>query len=149
MADSDIPLYFKVLNEIGIIEQLGRAAFEARLPEGFVLPHFTVLNHLVRVQDGQTPLTIAQAFQIPKTSLTHTLAGLERHGLVEMRPNPADARSKQVWLTEKGRQFREQAIASMAPSLMQMQAAVSPDEMRELLPKLEALRKFMDQARDG
>jgi hypothetical protein len=43
--------------EVGILSQLSRAMFEARLPPGFALPHFTVLNHLVRVKDGRTPLT--------------------------------------------------------------------------------------------
>jgi hypothetical protein len=32
MRDADLPLYFRLFNEIGIIEQLSRARFEARLP---------------------------------------------------------------------------------------------------------------------
>ncbi|MGB0499456.1 MAG: MarR family transcriptional regulator, partial [Rubricella sp.] len=47
--------YFALFNEIGIIAQLSRALFEARLDDGITLPHFTVLNHLVRVGDGATP----------------------------------------------------------------------------------------------
>jgi hypothetical protein len=37
-------------------------------------PHFSVLNHLMRVEDGRTPLELARAFQVPKTTLS-TLAG--------------------------------------------------------------------------
>ena len=81
-------LYFSFFNEIGIIAQLSRAAMEVRLPNGLTLPHFSVVNHLTRVRDGQTPLALAKAFQVPKTTMTHTLAGLLKHGFVDMRPNP-------------------------------------------------------------
>jgi hypothetical protein len=69
MRDADLPLYFRLFNEIGIIEQLSRARFEARLPQGAPCPHFSVLNHLMRVEDGRTPLELARAFQVPKTTL--------------------------------------------------------------------------------
>ncbi|MCK0149558.1 MarR family transcriptional regulator [Marivita sp. S6314] len=141
-------LYFQLFNEIGIISQLSRALFEARLPDGLLLPHFTVVNHLIRVKDGQTPLTLARAFQVPKTSMTHTLAGLEKRGLIEMRANPDDARSKQVWLTEAGRAFRETAIAGLAPEIGDLSDTLPEEEVREVVARLEALRKRLDAARD-
>ena len=105
MDDKTAQILFRFFNEIGIIEQLSRAQLEARLPDGMIAPHFAVLNHLTRVRDGQTPLALARAFQVPKTTMTHTLKGLEQHRLVEMRPNPEDGRSKRVWLTDQGRQY--------------------------------------------
>lgn len=142
-------LYFAVLNEIGIIEQLSRNVLEARLPEGLIAPHFTVLNHLIRVSDGRTPLELARAFQVPKTSMSHTLAGLERHGLVEMRPNPADKRSKQVWLTEQGRAVREGTIAALADDLSEIATVLSPQDVAVVMPVLTRLRIWLDQRRDG
>ncbi len=141
-------IYFELFNEIGILSQLSRALFEARLPEGLVLPHFTVINHLIRVQDGRTPLQLARAFQVPKTSMTHTLAGLEKRGLVTMRVNPDDARSKQVWLTDAGRRFRDTAIAGIAPDLAGIADTLDPAEVRAVIDKLAILRKRMDAARD-
>jgi DNA-binding MarR family transcriptional regulator len=141
-------LYFQLFNEIGIINQLSRAAFEARLPDGMVLPQFAVINHLIRVQDGRTPLQLARAFQVPKTSMTHTLAGLEKRGLVEMRANPEDARSKQVWLTEAGRTFRQDAISSLAPDVAEFSDTLDREELTEVIATLERLRKRMDSARD-
>ena len=85
MDSKTLSLYFSLFNEIGIIEQLGRALFESQLPDGFLMSHFSVLNHLIRVQDGQTPLKLAQAFQLPKTTMTHTLSVLEKHGLRNLR----------------------------------------------------------------
>ena len=85
MRNTDPAIFFEVFNEIAIIEQLSRAILEARLPHGLIAPHFTVLNHLTRVGDGRTPIQMARAFQVPKTSMTHTIKGLEGHALVDTR----------------------------------------------------------------
>jgi DNA-binding MarR family transcriptional regulator len=144
----DLRAYFTLFNEIGILEQLSRALFEARLPKGVLVSHFAVLNHLVRVGDGRTPLDLARAFQVPKTTLSHTLALLEGRGWIEMRPNPDDKRSKQVWITVEGRVFRDEAIASLAPDLAVIAAAFPPAQVAALLPGLTALRAHLDRARD-
>jgi len=140
---------FAFFNEVGILQQLGRAILEARLPPGFNQPQFSVLNHLVRVRDGQTPLALARAFQVPKTSMTHSLAVLERHGLVEVRPNPRDGRSKCVFLTEAGRAFRDQAIRAAAPDLSAIGAAFPVEDLARVLPVLTGLRQVMDRMRDN
>lgn len=147
MRDADLPLYFRLFNEIGILEQLGRARFEARLPAGVTVPHFSVLNHLIRVQDGRTPLELARAFQVPKTTVSHWLAGLEARGFVSLRPNPEDGRSKQVWLTEAGRVFRDGAIAAIAPDLARLEEVMNPDEVADLVARLERLRVWLDANR--
>lgn len=141
-------VYFTFFNEIGIIAQLSRAAMEARLPKGLTLPHFSVINHLIRVRDGQTPLTLARAFQVPKTTMTHTLSGLLEHGFVEMRPNPKDGRSKTVWLTDAGRTFREAAIKASDPDIEALKAAFPKQKVERLLPLLADIRSFMDAYRD-
>lgn len=148
MSEATVSDYFRLFNEIGIIEQLSRNLFEARLPPGFVLAQFSVLNHLVRLGDGRTPLALARAFQVPKTSMTHSLAVLERAGLIVFQVNPKDGRSKLVYITEAGRAFRQAAIMSVAPDLQRIAASLSPELIANLIPGLEALRKFLDQDRD-
>lgn len=145
---SNLPVYFHFFNEIGIIEQLSRAFMEARLPDGFLISHFGVLNHLIRLGDGRTPLDIAKAFQIPKTSMTHTLAGLEKHKLVEMRPNPKDGRSKLVYLTEAGRKFRDDAIFKLVPDFQILQETIPIERVAEVLPLLSEVRIFLDELRN-
>ncbi|MDM7980804.1 MAG: MarR family transcriptional regulator [Rhizobium sp.] len=149
MSESAMPDYFRLFNEIGIIGQLSRSLLEARLPPGFVAAQFYVLNHLVRVGDGRTPLAIASAFQVPKTSMTHSLAVLEQAGLIEIRKNPGDGRSKLVHITDAGRKFRQDAIDALAPDLKRIAAAVPSDHVARLLPDLEVLRKFLDTDRDA
>ena len=139
---------FGFFNEIGIISQLSRALFEARLPDGVTVAHFSVLNHLVRVEDGRTPLEIARAFQVPKTTMTHTLAGLEARGLVAMKPNPRDGRSKCVWLTDAGRSFRDRAQHDLVADLQPLAAKLDLAEMMAIVPALERVRKVLDENRD-
>ncbi|WP_299375983.1 MarR family transcriptional regulator [uncultured Tateyamaria sp.] len=148
MAEPNPAVFFEVFTEIGIIEQLSRALLEAQLPAGLIAPHFTVLNHLTRVADGRTPMEMARAFQIPKTSMTHTLKVLEAQGLVETRANPEDGRSKRVWLTDKGRDVRARTIASLAPVLAELAAGFDIERLLEIKPVLTDLRVFMDAARD-
>jgi DNA-binding MarR family transcriptional regulator len=141
-------LYFSFFNEIGIIHQLSRALFEARLPRGVTVPHFSVLNHLIRVGDGPTPLKLANAFQVPKTTMTHTLSGLVERGWIEMRPNPKDGRSKRVFLTDAGRTFRDEAIALLDPDIAWLGEAVSSDSVADIVPRLAEIRKILDARRD-
>lgn len=141
--------FFAFFTEIGIIAQLSRALFESRLPLGMTVPHFSVLNHLVRVRDGRTPLELARAFQVPKPSMTNTLSGLEARGLVEMRANETDARSKRVWLTERGRVFRQEAIATLRETTRPLQEQVGRDLVLEMLPRLSHVRAVLDGMREG
>lgn len=147
MPDRKLGLYFKLFNEIGILEQLSRAMFEARLPPGMLVSHFSVLNHLIRVGDGRTPLELSRAFQVAKTTMTHTLSGLDTAGLIEMRPNPDDKRSKQVWITADGRAFRENAINALAPDIAEISKLFPEERAAQITPHLEALRQILDDMR--
>ena len=138
---------FQFFNEVGIINQLSGAIFQARLPEGLHISHFSVLNHLVRLGDGRTPLAIANAFQEPKTTMTHTLAVLEKRGLIRMAPHETDGRSKVVFLTDAGRATQAEAIASMGDPLLKIADDLGPDVLPTLLPALEKIRKYLDENR--
>lgn len=144
MPDHKHAALFDLFNEIGIIEQLSRASMEARLPRGLIAPHFTVLNHLVRLGDGRAPIDMARAFQVPKTTLTHTLKGLEGQGLIEMRPNPDDGRSKLVYLTDAGRTLRQNTIAALGPDFDRIAAGLDISQLEQIIPALRALRIFLD-----
>lgn len=147
MDKDDITAFFEFFSEVGIIEQLNRTSLDANLPPGLMHTHFGVVSHLSRVEDGQTPKQIASAFQVAKTSLTHTLAGLEKHDLVEMRPNPDDSRSKRVWLTDAGREFRAKAMKSLMADMAELSNLVSAEELRTITPVMTRVRKFLDDKR--
>lgn len=148
MPEHNPAAFFEVFNEIGILEQLSRAVLEAHLPDGLIAPHFTVLNHLVRVADGRTPKDMARAFQVPKTSMTHTLKGLEARGLVALRPNAEDGRSKRVWLTDAGRALRADTIATLGAEFAVMARDFDAERLLAIIPVLRDLRILMDAARE-
>lgn len=147
MDEKNTPQQFQFFNEIGIIGQLSRATMDARLPDGLITPHFAVLNHLVRVGDGPTPVELARAFQVAKTTMTHTLSGLVKNGLVQERPNPDDKRSKRIWLTDHGRDFRLDAMKHTVQSLQPLQDILTQERLAEVLPLLVQVRKAMDKNR--
>ncbi len=138
---------FAVFTEIGIIAQLSAAAFEAALP-GWTVGQFGVIQHLIRRGDGKTPLDLARAFQQPKTTMTHTLQVLERRGLIELRPNPADGRSKLVYLRPEGRDWYARALPGVGQTQAALLARLDPGTMAALLPHLRHLREVMDALRD-
>lgn len=142
------PTGFKVLNEIGIIAQLAGNRFESLLPDGLSLAGFTVLNHFVRLGDGKTPVELARAFQVSKGTMTNTLQRLEAKGLVTIRPDAVDKRSKRVEITDRGREVREESIRRVEPTMRALDAALGPDKLAELLPTLSGLRAWFDRARD-
>ncbi|KZN15498.1 MarR family transcriptional regulator [Marinomonas sp. TW1] len=139
---------FELLNEVGIIAQLSRTLMESRLDDGLTIHHFTALNHLVRLGDGKTPMDLARAFQVPKTSMSHTLAGLEKRGLIRMEPNPDDGRGKLVRLTDSGETVRNRAIQDIAPDMADIIPQFGLEDAQAALPFLRKLRVVLDKARD-
>ncbi len=142
-------IFYEVFLEVGIIAQLSRAMLEVRMPEGLVQPHFSVLSHLIRVGDGRTPLAIADAFQVPKNSMTHTLKGLEAHGLILLESNPDDGRSKLVYITKSGKKMHGDIIKAMAPDMRKMATEFDLEKLVGVLPTLQELRKYLDQKRSA
>jgi DNA-binding MarR family transcriptional regulator len=88
------PLAFRVLNEIGIIDQLGTTLFERAMPHGLTVPQFVVLNHFVRLGGDKTPMALAEALQVTKATMTSTLQRLEQKGFIAVTPDPHDGRGR-------------------------------------------------------
>lgn len=140
--------FFAFFTEIGILAQLSQTQFERLMPAGMTLAQFTVLNHCVRVSDGQAPAALARAFQVTKGTMTSTLQRLEQKGLVILHPDPRDGRSKIVRITEAGRAMRATCIAATRPWAEDLLEKLDAREISELTPRLAALRSILDAARD-
>ncbi len=143
-----MPLVFAVFNEIGIINQLSTALFQKQLPDGIHVSHFSILNHLSRRDFEETPVMLADAFQVTKGTMTHSLQVLEKRGFVRLEANPKDGRSKIVRLTEAGRTFRDDAIVLLAPAIESLSALLDADRLEPLLPELARLRAVLDSNRE-
>lgn len=148
----DAPAFwFRLFNEIGIINQLSTTQLEASLPKGLKAADFRLLNHFMRLGGPRTPVALAQSFQVTKGTMTHTLQKMSGLGLVTLAPNGGDGRSKLVDITEAGRQAHAQALRNLLPSmegaLGNFDAAVMAD-LQTALPALAKLREALDKARD-
>lgn len=140
-------IFFKVFNEIAIINQLGTTAFEKKLPDGLKISQFGVLNHFVRVGDGSTPLQLANAFQVTKGAMTNTLKRLLDRELIRIRPDLEDGRSKRVFITQKGRATREQSIQRIAPLVEILKNSFTESDFKAAIPFLQQLRGVLDRER--
>jgi DNA-binding MarR family transcriptional regulator len=141
------PALFEFFNEIGIISQLSAALFAKSLPDGIHVSHFSILNHLARLGDGRTPVQIASAFQVTKATMTHSLSVLEGRGFIRMEPNPADGRSKLVWLTQAGSAFRDTAIESLRPAFAPLSRQLEAERLLAIIPDLRRVREILDRMR--
>ncbi len=133
--------------EIGIINQLSTAILAKSLPDGVHPSHFAILNHLSRMGDGKSPLRIASAMQVTKNTMTHSLRVLTDRGYITVAPNPEDGRGKLVYLTDAGREFRDQALRRVSDALDHV---VGPDQlaiMRRIGDDLADMRKHLDENR--
>ena len=145
--NKDPSIFYEVFLEVGIIAQLSRAMLEERMPEGLMQPHFSVLSHLIRVSDGRTPLAIADAFQVPKNTMTHTLKGLESNGLIRLESNPDDGRSKLVYITGQGKKMHRDILNALVPGMKIMASEFDLEKLATTLPTLQELRKYLDKKR--
>jgi len=138
---------FQFFTEIDIIKQLSSALLNKTLPDGLHVSHFAVISHLVRMGDGKTPLEIANVMQVTKATMTHTLNVLQKRKLIEVRANPKDGRSKQVFLTPAGQQFFGKAIGMVIAAYQPILAKCDVPQLLSTLPALQALRKILDENR--
>ena len=139
---------FEFFSEVGILQQLSQTRLERRLPKGMSYAQFALLTHLIRTSDGRTPSQLARDMQVPKASMTNTLAGLERGKLIEVRPNPKDGRGRLVYLTAAGRRIREEAIERITPEFDKIRKRFDAAKLAPLMPVLGELREVMDLYRD-
>ena len=122
--------------------------FNTRMPDGLHIAHFTVLNHLIRLGDGKTPVKLAKAFQVTQGTMTHTLGALSKRGLIKLLSNTQDGRSKIVLLTDEGRQFHKRAIECVVPSIVKLGDHIDWASVARLLPELQRIRSVLDENRD-
>ncbi len=139
---------YRFFTEVGIINQLISTKLEMFLPGRMTATQFGILGHLVRRPEGETPLQLSNAFQVPKTSMTHMLASLERHALITLEPNPLDKRSKIARSTPQGATFLSTCMEQMSLALGPILAELGQEPFQNSLPNLTRIRETLDSERD-
>ncbi len=138
-----VPAAFRLFTEIGIIHQLATRRFESLAPAGLTVAQFSVLDHLLRLPGDWSPARLANAFQVPRPTMTNTLQRLAAAGLVTFETDPRDGRAKFVRPAPAAAATRDAAVAAVAPLLAELPEAL----VTALLPPLAQLRMQLDAAR--
>ena len=140
MTDRTDDLAVTLFGELFMADQLARNLVSKALPKGMELSHFSVLNHLARLNEERTPAQLARAFHVTRGAMTNTLTKLEWAGHVHIRPDWDDARQKFVAISPAGRAARDAAVAAVIPMIADVVQSLGPDKVRAVLPILREMR---------
>lgn len=136
-------LAISLFSEVLAADQMVRYRLSRVLPKGMEISHFSVLNHLVWLNQERSPAQLAETFNITRGAMTNTLNRLEWAGYVHIRPDWDDARRKMVAISPAGRRAREQALSAIAPMIAEVIDTLGEDRVKETLPILRQLRLHM------
>lgn len=139
-TSQDDPLSIALFSEVLMADQLARNRLSKALPKGMELSHFSVLNHLCRLNAERTPAQLARAFHVTRGAMTNTLGRLEWAGHVHIRPDWDDARRKFVSISPSGLKARDAAISAITPIVADVVNAIGASNVRNVLPVLREMR---------
>jgi DNA-binding MarR family transcriptional regulator len=94
-----------------------------------------------------TPSELAEIEHVKRPSITRTLASLEREGLVERTPDPADGRSSLVAITDAGRERLARLRRRKSAYLARRLRKLDPDEVETLARAAELLERMREEER--
>jgi DNA-binding MarR family transcriptional regulator len=140
MSDPKEPLAVALFSEVFMADQLARNLISRALPKGMEISHFSVLNHLVHIQDERSPAQLADTFHVTRGAMTNTLSKLEWAGHIHIRPDWDDARRKFVSISPAGKAARDAAVAAISPLIGDVVKTVGEDRVRAALPVLREIR---------
>lgn len=98
------------------------------------LAGFDVLLTLRRQGRGRalSPSELAQDMMISTSAMTNRLDRLQKRGLIERQPDPADRRALRIVLTEAGFALADRIVASHVATEERLVSALSGEERAEL-----------------
>jgi DNA-binding MarR family transcriptional regulator len=144
MNDRTDDLAVSLFGELFMADQLARNRVSKALPKGMELSHFSVLNHLARLNEERTPAQLARAFHVTRGAMTNTLTKLEWAGHIHIRPDWDDARQKFVAISPSGRAARDAAVAAVIPMIADVVQTLGADKVRSVLPVLREMRQNLE-----
>jgi DNA-binding MarR family transcriptional regulator len=125
-----------------LMARLGEASrrrfHKALEPEGLHPRHFGVMTMLA-AHPGMSQHQLHEKTAIDPSSMVAVIDELEARGLAERRPDPADRRARQVFLTEQGEQTLTRIRALAAGLQREFFGALTAEERKTLHALLRKL----------
>ena len=139
-------LYLDLFTEIAIIEHLVRQRFEPAHLADLAAADFGVLNHFVRLRKTSEKLkTLAWCFQVEMSAMRATVANLAARRLVEL--DWVDG-SECIFMTDSGHAKHADAIADMAPDVVEIMSEFSTNDLQMTAATLKEIRRTLDNLPD-
>lgn len=123
-----------------IYNRIDRRSAEGMRAWGLSPARFDVINH-AGLNEGATQQALADALLVTKGNITQLLDSLERDGLIR---RDKCGRMKRVYLTDAGREARENAMTSHLELLTRTLNGLSPEEQQTLVTLLRKLERGLD-----
>jgi DNA-binding MarR family transcriptional regulator len=128
--------------------RLGHLYDEAVSPTGLKATQVALLWQTDRLggEDGPTLQALAERLAIGISSLTYALRPLVRDGMIELRPDSRDKRTKHAWLTALGRQRMAEGMALWATANRRTESVLGHDAastLRTLADEVSS-REFLE-----
>ena len=105
---------------------------------GLSSAQFGLLTHIATAPDD-TIGALAERMDLDQSTLSRTLRGLERAGLIEIAAVEKDQRKRAVWLTESGARRLEAAISVWRAAHSVLRDTVDPAQVRDLAAAMDSL----------
>ncbi|QPS84553.1 MarR family transcriptional regulator [Delftia lacustris] len=142
------------MGPIGRIKRCA-ALLEQRLEEcfarfGMTMWEFDVLATLRRsgAPFCLTPTALFSTLMVTSGTMTHRMKSLETRGLVQRLPNPQDARSMLVQLTDQGLELIDRAVEAHLDNERAMLAPMPAAELAALDQRLSLLLRVLEGGPD-
>ncbi len=123
---------------LAVFHRMHRAADERMTASGLSLARTKVLRHLSQTGPVR-PGALASVCGVVPHSITDIVDGLERDGLAERQPDPADRRAKLIRLTDKGAAALMTAAVTREQLLNALFGALDGTERQQMLDLLDHL----------
>ena len=94
-----------------------------------------------------TPSELAELERVKRPTMTRTLARLEREGLIERTPDPADGRSFLLAVNDAGRERLSRLRRRKSAYLARRLRKLDPDEVETLTRAAELLERMREDER--
>jgi DNA-binding MarR family transcriptional regulator len=132
---------------MGIVRTARRLRQEAAIEASGLTPTSTAALASVERHGPLTPSELAEIERVKRPTITRTLGCLEREGLVERTPDPADGRSALVSLNSAGRERLRRLRGRKNAYLARRMRELPADEVETLERAAEILERMLEDER--
>lgn len=134
---------------LGVVRTARRLRQEAAAEASGLTPTSTAALATIERHGPLTPSELAELEQVRRPTITRTLGCLEREGLIERTPDPADGRSSLICLNAAGRERLRRLRGRKNAFLARRMRDLPAEDVATLEHAAEILEGMLEEPRRG